>query len=103
MEAVHAVVALTLDSHLIIAGAPNSDALEVLVFGRLGAAVTAEHNIRLLLLDHMKEYGIRFIEFFLMFVQTFADRSLVKGKGVEAAYLLQATPSNCLADFVNSA
>jgi hypothetical protein len=26
----------------------------------------------------------------------------VKGERVEAAYIFQATPSNCLADFVNS-
>jgi hypothetical protein len=50
----------------------------------------------------MKEYGICFVEFFLIFVQAFAHRDLVKGERVEAAYLLQATPSNCLADFVNS-
>ena len=88
MEAVHTGVALALDSDLIIAGASNSDALEVLVLGIMRAAITAEHHIWLLLLDHMKEYGICFVEFFLIFVQAFAHRDLVKGERVEAAYLL---------------
>lgn len=56
MEAVHTGVEL--DSDLIIAGASNSDALEVLVLGKMRAAITVEHHIRLLLLDHMKEYSI---------------------------------------------
>ena len=102
MEAVHTGVALALDSDLIIAGTSNSDALEALILGRMRAAITAEHHIWLLLLDHLKEYGICFVEFFLIFVQAFAHRDLVKGERVEEAYLLQAAPSNCLADFVNS-
>jgi hypothetical protein len=105
MEAVHTGVALALalDCDLIIAGASNSLALELLVPGRMRDAITAEHHIWLLLLDHVKEYGICFVEFFLIFVQASSvHRDLVKGERVEAAYLLQATPSNCLADFVNT-
>ena len=66
------------------------------------AAITAEYHIWLLPLNHIKEYGICFVQFFLIFVQAFAHRDLVKRERVEAAYLLQATPSNFLADFVNS-
>jgi hypothetical protein len=102
MEAVHTGAALALDSDLIIAGASNSDALEVLVPGRMRAVITAEHHIRLLLLDHMKEYVICFVEFFVIFIKAFAHMDPVKGERVEAAYLLRATPSNCLAEFVNS-
>jgi hypothetical protein len=66
------------------------------------AAITAEHYTWLLQLDHMKEDGICFVEFFLMFIPAFVHGDLVKGKRVEAAYLRKGTPSNCLADFVNS-
>lgn len=50
IEAVHTSVTLSLDSDLRIAGASNSDALEALVLSRMQAAITAGHNIRLLLL-----------------------------------------------------
>jgi hypothetical protein len=102
IEAVYTGIALSLDSDLRITDVSNSDTLEVLVLGRMQAVITAEHHIRLLLLDHIKEYDICFVEFFFIFVQAFAHRDLVKEKHVEAAYLLQATSSNCLADFVNS-
>lgn len=102
MEAVHTGVALALDIDLIITSPSNSDALKVLVLRGMRAAITAEHNIWLLLLDHMKKFGIGVVEVFPIFVQALAHRDLLKGERVEAAYLFQATPGNCLADFVNS-